>query len=229
MAAEQQDERPADGPDPAHCTGAREYALRRLESADTPVSPSGLAEEYGCGASHMRTVLSELYQQGEADKAGRGQYVEPEDATHGIPLFDADGSDESLPNEEQEESMPTQEEYEEQHSGEADASPVEDADSDVGSGGGSEDEPEESHGGTGDAAMAAGAAALGGGASVLDGGGLSKGQKQVLLFLAVVVVLWLVYRTLYGGVQTDTEVSELEDDGGDQGDEGDGLVGGLAG
>lgn len=211
MAAAQQDERPAGGPDPAHCRGAREYALRRLESADMPVSPSGLAEEYGCGASHMRTVLSELAQQGEAEREERGQYVEPENATQGIPLFDADGSDESLPNEEQEESMPTQEEYEEQHSGEADASPAEDADDDENSGDGSADSP-----------ISAGTDSAGTG-----GVPLPAEPKKLGMILAAAVILWLVYRNLYLGVRTDSEVSELEEDGDDQADGDDDLAGGL--
>lgn len=65
----------ANQPDPFRCGSAEEYVLERIENSETPVSPSELADEYGCGAGHMRHVCSDLAKRGQIDRLTRGKYV----------------------------------------------------------------------------------------------------------------------------------------------------------
>lgn len=64
----------SDVPDPRRCDSAEEYVRHRLADADEPLSPAELAADYGCGAKHMRNVLSEMAQGGDVDRVSRGQY-----------------------------------------------------------------------------------------------------------------------------------------------------------
>lgn len=63
------------GGEAAVCNNAREYVLDRLEGAEEPLSPSELADEYGCSKSHMHNVLSELNSEGEVERPADGHYI----------------------------------------------------------------------------------------------------------------------------------------------------------
>lgn len=54
---------------------AREFAERALADADGPVEPAALKAEYGCSGGHMRNVLSDLTDEGIAERVGYGQYL----------------------------------------------------------------------------------------------------------------------------------------------------------
>lgn len=203
MATAQHADRPPAGPDPAHCRGAEDYVLRRLESADSPLSPSGLAEEYDCGGSHMRSVLSELAQQGEIERVAQGQYVdvEPEAETNGSnDADDADGSDGFLPADDQDERMSTAEAYEEQHSIVSNASNGEDAGDDAGDEveavdvDDSDEDPD--FDGVEDAAPAA---------------ALPMDPKTLGMLLAAALVLWVAYRALAGDADGSDESDESDE------------------
>lgn len=221
MATAEHADRPPAGPDPAHCRGAKDYALQRLESADSPLSPAGLADEYGCGGSHMRSVLSELARQGEVDRVAQGQYVATEaeaetDSSHDA--ADAGGSDGSLPVDDQDEFMSTAELYEEQHSGVSDASGGEDAGGDAGSEVEVVDADDPDDDPDGDAVSA-------------PSPSLPMDPKTLGMLLAAALVLWLAYRALSGdgdgsggsdGSDDSGAVEELEEEAED-------MAGGLTG
>jgi len=54
---------------------AQEFVKDRLKQGDGPFSPSDLADEYGCSNGHMRHVLKELVDQGDALRVSHGQYM----------------------------------------------------------------------------------------------------------------------------------------------------------
>ena len=58
---------------------AREFAKRRLSESEEPVRPAVMSRSYGCSGGHMRKVMSELADEGEAERVGHGRYVEAED------------------------------------------------------------------------------------------------------------------------------------------------------
>ncbi|MFD1551174.1 hypothetical protein [Putridiphycobacter roseus] len=64
----------AEGTEEVAC--ARDFVADRLAEAESPVTPSGLASEYGCSNGHIRNILADLLDEGEAERVGRGQYVE---------------------------------------------------------------------------------------------------------------------------------------------------------
>jgi len=115
-------------PSPVDTSSAREYALKRLEEAEEPLKPITLSTEYACSGGHMRTVLKELVDTGEAERVAEGEYVDAEtgdgspQATDGSPQATAEGTDgtasdtaeatDTEPVEEPDSEM--QEEYEEQ-------------------------------------------------------------------------------------------------------------------
>jgi len=72
---------------------AREFAQDRLGDADSPLSPSEMAEEYGCSNPHMREVLRELIDEGVVERPEYGEYVlaedEPDDSAPEVAAADA--------------------------------------------------------------------------------------------------------------------------------------------
>lgn len=60
---------------PTNCQNAGEYVLARLTEADKPLRPQELADEYGCGGSHMRHVMADMVDRGLAERVKQGQYV----------------------------------------------------------------------------------------------------------------------------------------------------------
>lgn len=232
MATEEYADRPLAGPDPAHCRGAKDYALQRLESADSPLSPAGLADEYDCSGTHMRSVLSELARKGEVDREGQGQYVAVEseaetDNSNGV--GDADEPHGELPSDDPDEFTSTAEAYDEQYSGVSDGSDGEDAGDDAGSeveAADADDPAEASDQGDGDGGAAAAAAmGAGGGALSLLGEDGPSGRQLVALAGAA-ALLYLVWRA---GHSSDSEDGTEEPGGGDGVvDELEENVGGLA-
>ena len=217
MATAEHADRPPAGPDPAHCRGAKDYALQRLESADSPLSPAGLADEYDCGGSHMRSVLSELAQQGQIDRVDQGQYVaaeteaETDDSTD---AGDADGSDDSLPVDGQDDMMSTAEAYEEQHSGVPDADDGEDAGDDAGSAAESVDVEDSDSDGVEEAAPAA---------------ALPMDPMTLGMLLAAALGLWLAYRAVSGGGDGDGSDEAADEEGSTVVEEAEDVAGGLLG
>lgn len=65
---------------PNECRNAREYLISRLRNDDGPIKPSVVADDYGCGAGHVRNVLVDLVDEGVATRVGRGRYVATESA-----------------------------------------------------------------------------------------------------------------------------------------------------
>lgn len=57
---------------------ARDFVVDRLREADSPMAPAELANEYGCTNGHVRNLLADLMDEGEAERVGRGQYVAAE-------------------------------------------------------------------------------------------------------------------------------------------------------
>lgn len=55
---------------------ARDFVRERLREADSPMSPSELAEEYGCSNAHVSNICSELNQSGEIERVETGRYVD---------------------------------------------------------------------------------------------------------------------------------------------------------
>jgi hypothetical protein len=68
----------AGGTDEVAC--ARDFVENRLQEAESPVTPSGMATEYGCSNGHVRNILADLLNEGAAERVGRGQYVAAGDA-----------------------------------------------------------------------------------------------------------------------------------------------------
>lgn len=69
------------GVEPGHCGSAKEYAVKRLEAADGPLSPSDLADEYDCGNEHMGDSLRALVEEGSARRVSRGKYASAGDSS----------------------------------------------------------------------------------------------------------------------------------------------------
>jgi hypothetical protein len=163
----------------------------------------------------MRTVLSSLAQQGEIERAGRGQYVEPGADTNeesAENAGDAGEPDEETTTEEQEDSMPTQEEYEQQLSGGSDAILTGDAGDDLRGEESDGDPVDEDDSEEIEASAAAGAAAL------------PADPKTLGMILAAAVVLWFAYKKL-GGAEASDQVAEESDESTE--DQSDVLDGGL--
>ena len=59
-----------------HAACARDFVVNRLAEAESPLSPSELASEYGCSDGHVRNILADLMDEGVAERVGRGQYVD---------------------------------------------------------------------------------------------------------------------------------------------------------
>jgi hypothetical protein len=196
-------------------SSASEFVRDRLEESEIPLSPAELAEEYDCTSGHMRDVCSELTRDGVIERVAEGEYAVPGEDTEGS---DDGGSDvilsdppEASADADASEQMATQEEYRRQHT-----------DSDGASAEGSDDAEQ-----TGDDETAAGSE---------EGDELEEAPAPVLpmepkklgMVLAAALVLWLIYDNLYGGVDTEVETSDLDEEQ-DGGDDDGGLVGGLSG
>lgn len=59
---------------------AHEFAVRRLAEAEEPIQPNELAGGYECSNGHMRSVLCDLVEDGEAVRVAHGWYVHPDSA-----------------------------------------------------------------------------------------------------------------------------------------------------
>lgn len=55
---------------------AYKFAVDALRGADEPTSPKDLADRYGCSGGHMRSVLCDLVDDGEAERIAHGRYIE---------------------------------------------------------------------------------------------------------------------------------------------------------
>lgn len=64
-------------------TCARDFILDRLEESDGMMSPSELAEEYGCTNDHVRHVLTELRDEGKIERPRFGWYTSSQPASDG--------------------------------------------------------------------------------------------------------------------------------------------------
>lgn len=53
---------------------ARDFVEERLRNADSSMSPSELADEYGCTNGHIRNLLSDLRGEGVVQRIAHGQY-----------------------------------------------------------------------------------------------------------------------------------------------------------
>lgn len=98
-----------DATDPLTCSSAREFALERLAETERPQTPQGLASEYGCGGDHMRHVLADHVEEGNAERVARGKYVAAEEEAVETSEEIAEGDAEST-----EETMSTEAEYQRQ-------------------------------------------------------------------------------------------------------------------
>jgi hypothetical protein len=72
---------------------ARDFVGERLRETDSPMSPSELAEEYGCSSAHMSNICSELNQSGEIERVETGQYVDGEASSEGVDEPESEQSD----------------------------------------------------------------------------------------------------------------------------------------
>lgn len=54
---------------------ARDFVLERLGSAESPMAPAELANEYGCTNGHLRNLLSDLMDEGVVERPRHGRYV----------------------------------------------------------------------------------------------------------------------------------------------------------
>ena len=60
--------------EPEH-SSAREFAEYRLEDIDGTLSPSEMADEYGCTPVHMRKTLTEMMDEGTVERPTYGEYA----------------------------------------------------------------------------------------------------------------------------------------------------------
>jgi hypothetical protein len=119
---------PGSGVDPDRCDNAGQFVRRRLSAADEPLSPAELADTYGCRKGYMRSVVADLAGEGVIDRVGRGRYVieegdgseRPSDE-NGFSLTLSEENEADSPDEDTDESeenqMPTDSEYRQQHAG----------------------------------------------------------------------------------------------------------------
>jgi len=75
--------------EPEQYRSAEEYARERLADAEGTLTPSVLANDYGCVPGHMRRTLRILVEDGDAVRVNRGEYVGPEALAR---VSDVDGS-----------------------------------------------------------------------------------------------------------------------------------------
>jgi len=74
---------------------AKEFAVDRLKEETESLSPSALAEEYGCSGDHMRHCLGDLVEDQIAERVGHGQYTAGEPAVEHEERTDSQGEDSS--------------------------------------------------------------------------------------------------------------------------------------
>lgn len=220
-------EQPGPVTDPRECASGREYVRDRLAESDAPLSPAELSEEYDCTNGYMRDILSDLNSEGVAERVTTGRYVLADadaddsggDTDGSVPGISDDGMSD-LPGEDTDadgsDDMPTQEEYQRQHTDSDDEQTDVSASSEpTGSGentsaSAGSDAPDDADGA--DDLDAAPTAAL------------PMDPKTLGTLLAVALGLWLVYWTLGEGEESEPE----PDAGGEQADESGEISGGLA-
>nr|WP_192960646.1 hypothetical protein [Haloarcula sp. AS7094] len=59
---------------------AKQFAVDRLKEETESLSPSALAEEYGCSGDHMRHCLADLAKEELVERIGHGEYTAGEQA-----------------------------------------------------------------------------------------------------------------------------------------------------
>lgn len=112
--------------DPDGCDNAGQFVRRRLSAAEEPLSPSELADDYGCRKGYMRSVVADLAGEGVIDRLSRGRYIiEDGDGSdlsgdeNGFSLTLSDENETDSPggdtDESEENQMPTDSEYRRQH------------------------------------------------------------------------------------------------------------------
>jgi hypothetical protein len=112
--------------DPDGCDNAGQFVRRRLSAAEEPLSPSELADDYGCRKGYMRSVVADLAGEGVIDRLSRGRYVieggdgsDLSDDENGFSLTLSDENEADSPDgdtdESEENQMPTDSEYRRQH------------------------------------------------------------------------------------------------------------------
>ena len=115
---------------------ARDFVTEKLQEADSPLTPSGMASEYGCTNGHVRNLLMDLVDDGVAERVAHGKYVAADDGSDEDEELLADIGDASEGNAQAEEGAvsaqetthPTTEETSEQSDGPA---PSEDPDTEA--------------------------------------------------------------------------------------------------
>lgn len=63
---------------------ARDFVQERLREADSVMSPSDLAEEYGCTNGHIRNLMMDLVEDDEVERVAHGRYVAATDDEDGV-------------------------------------------------------------------------------------------------------------------------------------------------
>lgn len=211
--------------DPHRCENAAEFIRRRLAGADEPRSPSGLASEYGCQPNWMRQEMSRMAREGEIERVSRGKYVDArdgQDETTDEDISVLDGSagvaelgdvveqDEGTDDNE-DDTMPTAEEYEQQLADRADGTDA-DEDESTGSDNGDEaDRTEKQAEGT-DAGEGEPTGSLNPSAVL---GGVDP--RTLMMVVAVVAVGYVLVSSLSGGDQDGADGAEeqVEESSGD--------------
>lgn len=229
-------------PDPRRCDSAAEYVRYRLADADDPLSPSELAADYGCGAKHMRNVLSELAQEGEVERVSRGQYeaadADDQPDVEDLPSPDLDGLGEGEATEADrsdegsseggdgsdvaDSEMPTTEEYRHQHTvTEAGGTDPNRSDRTADDAGGTEAN------GSGRTSGDDAGTDPGGSDRTADegpvGGAFALDPATVLVGVTVLVVVYLAFRSLGGG-SSESSTSDDQDAADDPAEVEGGLV-----
>lgn len=206
--------------EPHRCDNAAEFVLRRLDESDEPRSPSDLASEYGCGNNWMRQVLSKLATEGEIERISRGSYVardDPDGATDvNLSVLSGANTDAELePAEKQDEgtdenegdSMPTAEEYEQQYADQGERTDADEGES-VGSDNADEGDRTETQAATTNAT------------AFFEG----VDPRTVMLAVAVAAVGYVAYRSLSASGDSPDQAGG---DGGEQVEEDADVEGGL--
>jgi hypothetical protein len=70
--------------DGEYIASAREFVENRLQESESPMSPSELAEEYGCSNGHVRNLMPDLVEDGVCDRVGHGKYIADTSTGNGV-------------------------------------------------------------------------------------------------------------------------------------------------
>lgn len=194
------------------CSNAQEFVKQRLDEAEKPLSPIGLANEYDCTRSHMASEISQLVEAGDVKRVGRGQYERVEESDN----------DEEKDVSERGQTLETASVDEENDEG-SDEGNDEDSTPEEGSEVASREEYEEQHeiglkdvaAGVGAAGAAAATSAAGGDGAGVDGengGGVPWGWVAVAIVGLVLVYLWLNRDSQDGSQPSEQQTAEQDDD-----------------